>query len=577
MNFKIERRNKGLGFSNVLETLLKNRGVENPNKFLNLSDDVIEDYNNYDNINLAGSIVLDHLNKDNNIAILVDNDGDGFTSGALIYNYLKDIKPNIKLSYLIHTNKAHGLTNEIMCEIDKLDLKLIIIPDAASNDYDKHRDLYNKGIDVVVLDHHYASKYSEFACVVNNLMSKNIKNKAMTGVGVTYKFCKWIDNELSVNFADKYLDLVALGMIGDSADLKDLECRYLVNKGIDLIESQTNNNNFISKIYKSKSFSMNNKCTISGIAFYMCPTINCIIRGGDYETKVNLFKAFIGSDDIFKDKIRGKGEVELCIEDYMLRVYTKLKKQQDKIAEQGVELLSNQIEQYKLNENEIIVVNGHQIEDKTYNRLIVNKLSSKYNKHVLLLSQFEDSLAGSGTGMRNKGITDLRRWCELTGLFNYAEGHALAFGCSIPKYNIEKLYDLIRTIPSSDILLYTVDEIYNEKTLNSSIINVIGNYDYIWGNKLDEPIFAIEDIIIPSDDVQIIGKNKTTLKFKYKDIEFMKFKSSEEEYNEIIKNNNNKFTIVGKFKVNKYNGVATAQVLIEGYKFEKCDKSKFIF
>lgn len=409
-------------------------------------------------------------------------------------------------------------------------------------------------------------------------MSKNVKNKSMTGVGVVYKFCKWLDNELKLNLSEKYIDLFALGMIGDSADLRDYESRYLVLKGLKEIEDKTNKNKLISKIYESKSYSMNNKCTIIGTAFYMCPTINCIIRGGDVTIKNVLFKAFIGTDERFVDKIRGKGEVEMSAEEYVLRLYTKLKKQQDKIANDGVELISKQIEEYNLNNYEIIIANGNQIQDTTYNRLVVNRLSSKYNKHVLLLHEKDGVLLGSGTGAKNKEISDFRKWCDLTGMFNFCAGHPSAFGCSIPSYNINNLYNLVATIPSSDLLVYHVDDCYTEKTLNKSIVSLIGTYGNIWGNKVDEPIFAIDDITIASTDISLMGKSKTTIKFLFNGIEFIKFKSNEEEYNKITVNEHNKFTIIGRFKVNEYNGNVSPQILIEDYKFTPTKKEKkFVF
>ena len=377
MKFKIEKRNKlNIGFGNVLESLLKLRGVENVDRFLNLNDEVIEDLNNYDNIEVAGYIFLDHLQKDNSIAIIVDNDGDGFSSAALLYNYIKTIKPECKLDYLIHSGKAHGLTDEMMENIKKSNYDLLFIPDAGSGNIQQHKTLKEElDLDIIVLDHHQCERYSPYACVVNNQMSTNIKNKSITGVGVTYKFCKCVDALLNVNVADTFLDLLAYGMVSDSADLRDLESRHLVLKGLSKIQDGTNSNELLKKLFTSKSYSMNNKCTISGMAFYMCPAINCIIRGGDLEIKTILFKAFIGSDEKFKDKIRGKGEVELSVEDYILRIYTKLKKIQDKTADEGVELMKQQIEEFNLNKNEIIVVNGTCIEDKTYNRLIVNRLS----------------------------------------------------------------------------------------------------------------------------------------------------------------------------------------------------------
>lgn len=583
MDFNYKLNDVKLGFStDILKNILKARGITDVNKFLNLNDSVLEDYNNFDNVNLAGEILIEHIEKDNKIGIVVDFDSDGYTSGAEMYLYLKDIystmNKQFNVEYIIHSTKSHGLDNEIMQKIYKGQYNLVIIPDAGSNDYSQHNELFNKNIEVICLDHHQCRTYSPHACVVNNQMSSKIKNKAMTGVGVVYKFCKWLDNRLNVNYADKYLDLVALGMIADSCDLRDLESRYLVLKGLQQIEDGINNNKFISKIYKEKSYSMENKVTINGVAFYMSPTVNCIIRGGDYETKVNLFKAFIGSDEIFTDKVRGKGIVEMTADDYMLRVYKKIKKEQDITVSECVEMLKKQIEEYKLDSSEIMVINGKDIEDSTYNRIIVNKLSSLYQKHALLLKPVDNNLMGSCAGFRNKDITDLRKWCQDTKLFNYAEGHPLAFGSSIPIKNINKLYDIIGKIPSNNNLTYTVDGVFNEKSLNKSMVNLIGSLSYAWGNKLDEPLFAIENILIPSKDIVLMGKAKTTLKFKYNDIEFIKFKITEDEYNNIIKNENNKFTIIGRFKTNNYNNSCIPQVLIENYKFEKTTEvKKFVF
>ena len=87
----------------------------------------------------------------------------------------------------------------------------------------------------------------------------------MTGVGVTYKFTKLLDKYYKVNYADDYLDLVALGMIGDRADVLNLQKRYLILKGLEEIRNHTNKNKLISTFVEAQMYSMNNKVTINGI------------------------------------------------------------------------------------------------------------------------------------------------------------------------------------------------------------------------------------------------------------------------------------------------------------------------
>lgn len=585
MKFKYKSNNIKIGFANdILENILKVRGIKNSNQFLNLTDSVIEDYNNYININFASDLLIEHINKESNISILVDYDLDGYTSGAEMYLEIQELckilnKP-FKVTTLIHSHKSHGLDKEIMDLLTQNDYRcnLLVIPDASSNDYEQHKILFNRGIDVLVLDHHGAEKYSEYACVVNNQLSDKVSNKSITGVGVVYKLCKCIDDKLNINIADNWLDLVALGLIADSADMRNLETRYITLKGLKLIESHKNKNKLITELYNKKSYSLKDKATINGFAFYMSPSINCIIRGGDYDTKVKLFEAFVNSDKKILTKIRGKGEVEISIQEYIVRQCDSLKRKQNKLVDAVVDDLSEQIEEYKLNQSEIMVINGENIQDTTYNRVIVNKLSSKYNKHAIILKSENDSmLGGSATGRKNKSITDLKQWCRDTKLFSLAEGHPLAFGVKIPKSNINNLFQVISQMPSEDVLTYQVDFIFNDKTLRKEIVGMIGGLSSIWGNKLDEPLFAIENIIINSSDITI-NESKTTIKFTYNDIEFIKFKTNEDVYNEIKINNINEFTIIGRFTLNEYNGTSKSQVVIEDFEYKKSNnKTKFRF
>jgi single-stranded DNA-specific DHH superfamily exonuclease len=45
---------------------------------------------------------------------------------------------------------------------------LIVLPDSSSNDFTEHKFLKELGYDILVLDHHEASKYSDNAIVINN-------------------------------------------------------------------------------------------------------------------------------------------------------------------------------------------------------------------------------------------------------------------------------------------------------------------------------------------------------------------------------------------------------------------------
>ena len=115
---------------------------------------------------------ISHLTAGDKIFVQVDSDVDGYTSAAAFINYANMLAPGHaqqNISYRIHNGKEHGL---IVDTIPK-DVKLVVAPDSSSNDYEQHKTLKEQGIDVLVLDHHEADKVSEYACVINNQLSKN--------------------------------------------------------------------------------------------------------------------------------------------------------------------------------------------------------------------------------------------------------------------------------------------------------------------------------------------------------------------------------------------------------------------
>lgn len=196
--------------------ILVNRGIslENIEQFLNTTDEVINDYKLLNNIEWASGCFLRNYFEDIEMLIQVDSDVDGYTSASTLYNYLKSNYPGIKLSYQVHNEKVHGL--DITEDILNKKYGLIFVPDAGSNQYEKHKQLHDLGIDIIVLDHHEAEHESEDAIVVNNQMSDRYPNKSISGVGIVWQFCRMLDSVEAAGIhktnADDYLDLVALGL-----------------------------------------------------------------------------------------------------------------------------------------------------------------------------------------------------------------------------------------------------------------------------------------------------------------------------------------------------------------------------
>ena len=196
----------------VIQQILINRGIalKDIDHYLNTTEN--DNLNPFliERIKDGVMILIKHINNNDKILLQVDSDCDGYTSSSLLLNYLYQLFPYYvqnNILYRFHSGKEHGIIVSTIPE----GVRLVIAPDSSSNDYEQHKELSEKGIDVLVIDHHEAERISEYACVINNQLC-DYPTKSLSGVGMVYKFCQLIDKMLGKNIIDNYLDLVALGM-----------------------------------------------------------------------------------------------------------------------------------------------------------------------------------------------------------------------------------------------------------------------------------------------------------------------------------------------------------------------------
>lgn len=570
MSFKYEVLGQ-VRFGNELEDILRLKGVTDIKSFLNPTVENTESELLFNNIEKARDVLIKHIEKNSKIDLVVDCDVDGNTSGAVIYQYIKRIKSSIDIDYFIHTGKLHGL-KEFVDRICQDDSSLVIVPDAGTGDVEECKRIIESGKDIIILDHHSISSEGNPAIVVNNQLSDKVTDKAMTGVGVTYKFAKLLDKYYGVDYSDDYLDLVALGMIGDRADTMDLETRFLILEGLNQIRNKSGKNKLIETLVNAQMYSMDNKITMNGIGFYVCPLINSLIRLGEYEDKRYMFEAFVNSDKVLERKVRGKGIVEMTIQEYTLKACESSNRKQKKMTEDSAVVLSEEIKGFGLDKFPILICNARDNVDGNSTGLIANRLADQYQRPCLLMRRKGDICKGSGRGYEKCEIRDFNQWCKDTGLFMKVDGHPGAFGCEITFENTNKLFQILSTMKKIDEPTYYVYHVYDASQLHDQIIKNIAKYDGVWGNTVSEPIFLIRNVPCNKYNINLIGSKQNKIEFMYHNIKFTKqtkSRSLAKLYKDILSVGDNiKFDVVGRFGIDSKNGKCP-QVIIEDMIFEK--------
>ena len=567
--------NKPISRLQEIEQILMNRGIPliDVYRYLHTSPVDIIPPTEIANIKEGASLLVKHISQNSKVMLQIDSDCDGFTSFAVFMNYLNNLFPAFvqnNIVYKTHKGKSHGIDID---EIPK-DTKLVIALDASSNEYEIHKKLREAGMDVLVIDHHEATEVSPDACVINNQLC-DYPNKSLSGVGMVYKFCCYLDQLLGVDHADKYLDLVALGMIADMMDLRYFETKHLIQLGCENIRSP-----FIKMMMARNEYSIKGQLTPFTVGFYIAPYINAVARVGTQEETLLLAESMLeyrAYEQIPSTKRGCSGQTESRVEQ-ACRTANNVRNRQNKARDVSTEFVDKLIETNNLLDNKILVVQAPKANglDTNITGLIGNQTSAKYQHPVLILNERNHDgeiwWEGSARGLSDSELTNFKEFLINTGLVEYAEGHPNAFGVGIKDQNIQKFIEFTNEkLKDIDFRpIYWVDFIYKSDTLNPNTILTIGQYNYLWGQSLDKPKIAIEDINITPNNVQVM--KGPSLKFTINGIEYIKFKAAEEEIKLFQDNAIVNITIVGECDINTWGGVERPQIIIVDYEVNKAIK-----
>ena len=567
--------NKPISRLQEIEQILMNRGIPliDVYRYLHTSPVDIIPPTEIANIKEGASLLVKHISQNNKAMLQIDSDCDGFTSFAVFMNYLNNLFPAFvqnNIVYKTHKGKSHGIDID---EIPK-DTKLVIALDASSNEYEIHKKLREAGMDVLIIDHHEATEASPDACVINHQLC-NYPNKSLSGVGMVYKFCCYLDQLLGVDHADKYLDLVALGMIADMMDLRYFETKHLIQLGCENIRSP-----FIKMMMARNEYSIKGQLTPFTVGFYIAPYINAVARVGTQQETLLLAESMLeyrAYEQIPSTKRGCSGQTESRVEQ-ACRTANNVRNRQNKARDVSTEFVDKLIETNNLLDNKILVVQAPKANglDTNITGLIGNQTSAKYQHPVLILNERNHDgeiwWEGSARGLSDSELTNFKEFLINTGLVEYAEGHPNAFGVGIKDQNIQKFIEFTNEkLKDIDFRpIYWVDFIYKSDTLNPNTILTIGQYNYLWGQSLDKPKIAIEDINITPNNVQVM--KGPSLKFTINGIEYIKFKAAEEEIKLFQDNAIVNITIVGECDINTWGGVERPQIIIVDYEVNKAIK-----
>ncbi len=293
----VTRLSKSLGISEVLSTVLVNRGITDEDEVMRFLHPDLKDLPSpflIEGMERAVERIILALKNHEKIMLYGDYDVDGISSVSIVYLYLKSI--GVDVSYYIPSRlkEGYGLNIESIKKFINNGYKLLITLDCGISNNKEIAFAKQNKIDTIIVDHHEIPDTKPPAYEILDPKGSNIKDiNVLAGVGVAFNLLMALRstmkkegffNYMSMPNLKHYLDLVVLGTIADIVPFTG-ENRIIVSTGIKVLNSSPRQG--ISAIKEVASLSRDN-VHASDVSFRIAPRINAAGRLDDPAIGVQL-------------------------------------------------------------------------------------------------------------------------------------------------------------------------------------------------------------------------------------------------------------------------------------------------
>lgn len=236
---------RNTGFSVAAAAILANRGITGTEagRFLGGTlRDLASPFLMKDLEPAAGRLI-EAGRRNEPVLIYADYDADGATGAACLFLFLKETFPSLPVR--IHQNHrvtdGYGLLPAYLAAAADAGVKVVVTVDCGISDVDAIRDAAERGLEVIVTDHHLPGPTLPPALAVLDPRRRDCEfpEKELAGVGVAFTLVRGLYAMLRKGGSEpasdsdlrRFLDLVALGTVADMVPLRG-DNRILVKAGM---------------------------------------------------------------------------------------------------------------------------------------------------------------------------------------------------------------------------------------------------------------------------------------------------------------------------------------------------------
>ena len=341
-----------------------------------------------------------------------DFDVDGQTSTTILVSTLRDLGAPARYHIPNRGREGHGVNLPVLKEIVAQGADVVLTCDTGVTALDPIAYAQAKGVDVIVTDHHDLphSLPGAHAVVDPKMLPETHPLRELPGVGVAYKLAELLYERAGrAGGADRYLDLLALGIVADVA-VQSLDVRYLLQLGLEALR-QTDRLGLQVLIELAELDA--HRLTEEHIGFELAPRLNALGRLADATPAVE----FLTTADVERARI-------LAHELDGLNARRKMMCDQvERAAEAQIERDSTLLDQAAL-------VLSHPAWPGGVIGIVAGRLAERYHRPTILMSAPPGELA-RGSARSIPGCDISYAIAAQGALLQGFGGHPMAAGLSI--------------------------------------------------------------------------------------------------------------------------------------------------
>ena len=191
--------------------LLCSRGVdtqEKINSFLNPSITHLHDPFLFENMKESVELIEKHIERNSKFLIFGDYDVDGISASAILIKYFESVGVRVSSFMPNRYEDGYGLN---IATIEKILVKdrpdIVITVDCGITSVQEVEFLKDKGIDIVVTDHHERAETLPKCLIINPKVSETYPFKGLCGAGVALKLVQAL---AGITKASEYFPICAI-------------------------------------------------------------------------------------------------------------------------------------------------------------------------------------------------------------------------------------------------------------------------------------------------------------------------------------------------------------------------------